>query len=197
MQITKSSPKRESVRLVWTDLEMSGLDPDRDKVLEAAFIITDGNLREIAASPSWVFHQPDSVLNEMDEWNRTTHAKTGLTEECRKSSLTEAAGEEEILSFLGAHVRRGESPMCGNSIGQDRRFMARHLPRVEAFFHYRNLDVSSFKIAAFLYMPAALNFSKGKSVHRGMDDIRDSIDEMRRYARALWPDISDIADPSK
>lgn len=188
MQITKQPPKREDVRLVWTDLEMSGLDPERDRVLEAAFIITDGNLREIAESPSWVFHCPDSVLDQMDDWNRRTHAKTGLIDLCRRSELTAAAGEEEILRFLGGHVRPGASPMCGNSIGQDRRFMARHLPRLEAHFHYRNLDVSSFKIAAFLYMPQALRPPKAESTHRAMDDIKDSIAEMRRYGRILWPD---------
>ena len=190
MQISKQQPKRDEIRLIWTDLEMSGLDPDRDKVLEAAFIITDGNLREIAESPSWAFYQPDSVLDGMDDWNRRTHGNTGLTARCRDSDLTTEEGEEKILKFLRQHVRPGESPMCGNSIGQDRRFMARHLPRTEAFFHYRNFDVSSFKIAAYMYMTEAL-FSppKAESTHRALDDIRDSIEEMRRYARLLWPNL--------
>ena len=189
MRITKQQPKREDIRLVWTDLEMSGLDPDRDTVLEAAFIITDGNLRELAESPSWAFHQPDSVLDNMDDWNRHTHAKSGLTARCRASSLTAEAGEEEILRFLRAHAKDGESPMCGNSIGQDRRFMARHLPRTEAFFHYRNFDVSTFKIAAYLYAKNAPIPKKSESLHRALDDIKDSIAEMRGYARLLWPEL--------
>ena len=165
---------------VWT--------PTPTKCLEAAFIITDGNLREIAESPSWVFHQPDSVLDNMDDWNKKTHSKTGLLELCRKSSLSETQGEEEILQFLREHAAPGMSPMCGNSIGQDRRFMVRHLPRVEAFFHYRNWDVSSFKMAVFLYQPETIPAKNKSSVHRGMDDIRDSIAEMRHYIKNLWPD---------
>lgn len=188
MKISKQEPKRENIRLIWTDLEMSGLDPDCDMVLEAAFIITDGNLREIAESPVWVFHQPDSVLDNMDDWNRSTHGKTGLIERVRASTLTTAAGTEEILEFLRAHLGAGESPMCGNSIGQDRRFMARQLPLVEAFFHYRNFDVSTFKMAAYLYMAHALIPQKVESSHQAMDDIRDSITEMRSYVRLLWPD---------
>lgn len=188
MRIAKREPKREDIRLIWTDLEMSGLNPDTDTVLEAAFVITDGNLRELAESPSWVFRQPDSVLDNMDDWNRHTHGNSGLIARCRESELTLAAGEDEILRFLREHVRAGESPMCGNSIGQDRRFMARHLPRVEEFFHYRNFDVSTFKIAVYLYMTSALAPKKSESRHRALDDIKDSIEEMRRYARLLWPD---------
>ena len=189
MHITKQPCSREEVRLIWTDLEMSGLEPDQDKVLEAAFIITDGNLREIAEAPPWVLHQPDSVLDNMDEWNTRTHTNSGLIGRCRASTLSEQDAEEQILAFLRQHVKPGESPMCGNSIGQDRRFMVRHLPQLEAFFHYRNFDVSTFKIAVHMYAPDAPTPQKSESRHQALDDIKDSIEEMRRYVRLLWPDI--------
>ncbi len=192
MHITKqSAPEREKIRLVWTDLEMSGLSPDSDKVLEAAFIITDGNLETIAEAPVWAVRQPDSVLNGMDDWNKRTHGDSGLTARCRESKLTEAAAESEILRFLREHAKPGDSPMCGNSICQDRRFMARHLPAVEAFFHYRNFDVSAVKIAAYLYATRAFHsWQKPTSRHQALDDIRDSIAEMKHYARFLRGDLA-------
>ncbi len=190
MHIAKQTPPppRETVRLIWTDLEMSGLNPDSDAVLEAAFIITDGNLEIVAEAPVWAIHQPDSVLDGMDDWNRRTHGESGLVARCRESQLTEAAVQKEILQFLLLHAKAGESPMCGNSICQDRRFMARCLPAVEAFFHYRNFDVSTLKIAARLYAPEILRaWEKPPSRHQALDDIKDSIDEMRYYARHFWP----------
>lgn len=183
MQITKQSPAPPpaEVRLIWSDLEMSGLEPATDEILEAAFVITDGKLETIAESV-WVLHHPDSVLDGMDDWNRRTHGNSGLIERCRNSTLTVAAAEEEILKFLRAHVREGESPICGNSICQDRRFIARHMPKLEAFFHYRNFDVTSLKIASYLFAPKAFEeWEKPESHHRGLDDIHDSIKEMRHY----------------
>lgn len=190
MLISKQSPppEREKIRLIWTDLEMSGLDPETDVVLEAAFIITDGNFTIIAESEPWVIYQPDSVLNGMDDWNRRTHGASGLIDRCRASSLSAAAAEQEILRFLRQHIEAGESPMCGNSICQDRRFMARELPELERFFHYRNLDVSALKIIVYLLAPEVLqSWSKPPSQHQALADIRDSINEMRHYARHLLP----------
>ena len=186
----KSAPEREKIRLVWTDLEMSGLDPDSDKVLEAAFIITDGNLDTIAEAPVWVIYQPDSVLDGMDSWNKRTHGDSGLIERCRHSTLSEERAQQEMLAFLQQHAKFGESPMCGNSICQDRRFMARHLPKVEAFFHYRNFDVSAVKIAAYLYANKAFqSWDKPQSRHQALDDIRDSIAEMKHYARCFGGEL--------
>ena len=195
MIITKQLPfpARESVRLIWVDMEMSGLEPMADAVLEVAAIITDGNLRIIDEAPPWAVMQPAFILDNMDEWNAKTHGESGLIERCRHSTLTAAAVEEQVLAFLSRHAKAGSSPMCGNSICQDRRFMARHLPRLEAFFHYRNFDVSAFKIAMHLYAPEKLHArKKSESSHQALDDIRDSIDEMRYYAQYLWSDINFI-----
>lgn len=190
MKITKNTaPDRAKTRLIWTDLEMSGLNPEADKVLEAAFIITDGGLNIVAEAEPWAIAQPDAVLDGMDDWNRRTHGESGLVDRCRASKLSEEAASAEIIAFLEKHTARGESPMCGNSICQDRRFMVRHLPKVEEFFHYRNFDVSSFKIAMHLYAPTVLDsFAKPESAHQALSDIRDSIDEMRFYLNHFFPD---------
>ena len=181
--------ERKKIRLIWTDMEMSGLDPDSDVVLEAAFVVTDGNLDTVAEAPVWVLHQPDSVLDNMDEWNRRVHGNSGLVARCRESTLDAAAATTAILQFLGRHTGRGQSPMCGNSICQDRRFMARHLPKVEDFFHYRNFDVSAFKIALHLYNSEVMqSWKKPPSRHQAIDDIHDSIAEMRHYIKHLWSD---------
>ena len=186
MPITKKS--REQIRLIWVDLEMSGLNPDHDTVLEAAFVITDADLNITTEAATWVIHQPDAVLENMDKWNTRTHNHSGLVDECRASSLTLAAAEREILRFLKKHVKQDASPMCGNSICQDRRFMARCLPRVERFFHYRNFDVSSFKIAASLFAPKVLEkLKKPSSSHRACDDILASVAEMRNYVNEILP----------
>ena len=188
MRIAKHtpSPPMSEVRLIWLDLEMSGLEPDTDKILEAAFVITDGDLNSIAESV-WVLHHPDSIFDGMDEWNRRTHNHSGLIERCRNSALTAEAAEEEILTFLRTHAREGGSPMCGNSICQDRRFLAHHMPKLEAFFHYRNFDVTSLKIAAYLYAPKIFEeWDKPPSRHRGLDDVHDSIKEFRHYHDHLF-----------
>ncbi len=174
--------KLEKVRLVWVDLEMSGLLPLHDVILEAAFIITDGNLNTIVESETWAVHQPDTILNHMDKWNTEVHGRSGLTERCRESTVDTAQCERSILKFLKKYVEAGRSPICGNSICQDRRFLAQHMPKVEKFFHYRNFDVSSFKIAAQLFHPK-LTKSKNddKDAHQALHDIRESILEMRFY----------------
>jgi oligoribonuclease len=167
--------------LVWVDMEMSGLDPDRDRVLELAMIVTDGALEVVAESPVLVVHQSAAVLEAMDEWNRSTHGKSGLTARVRASTLDERAVEEQALAFVAAHVAARVSPMCGNSVCQDRRFMARHLPRLEAWFHYRNLDVSTLKELARRWKPevAAAFVKAGR--HEALADIRESIGELRHY----------------
>lgn len=174
------------MRLVWTDLEMSGLSPKRDVILEAAFIITDGDFNTIAESDSWAVSQPDFVLDHMDKWNTETHTKSGLIERCRQATMNVGKCEQAIIKFLKKHAESGRSPMCGNSICQDRRFFAAHMPKVEKFFHYRNFDVSTFKIAAQLFHPH-LAKTKGddEDAHQALHDVRESILEMRFYLAKL------------
>lgn len=174
-------------RLIWIDLEMSGLLPDKDRILEVAMILTDDKLKVVAESPSWAVRQTPELLEGMDEWNRRTHEKSGLMKRCLESSLDEKAVEELSLDFLREHkVPEGKSPMCGNSICQDRRFLYAHMPRFEAFFHYRNFDVSSVKMAAQLKDPK-LMFHK-RAAHTAAADIRESIDEMQYYLRHMLSD---------
>ena len=167
--------------LIWVDMEMTGLDPDRDRVLEIATVITSSDLEILAEGPVIAVHQSDDVLAAMDEWNTTHHERSGLTARVRASSCDEAVAAEQTLAFLAEWVPRGASPMCGNSICQDRRFMARHLPELERWFHYRNLDVSSLKILAQRWRPdIAAGFSKS-GAHLALDDILESIAELRHY----------------
>lgn len=174
-------------RLIWIDLEMSGLQPEQDVILEAAIIITDVQLNPLLEWEPWVIHQPDSVLDGMDKWNTRTHGDSGLIDRCRASTLSVAAAERAILKALGKHLSAQSSPMCGNSICQDRRFLAKHMPKLEAFFHYRNFDVSAFKIAAQLYYPHLADEVKSQksSSHQALDDIRASIDEMKFYRQRM------------
>ncbi len=167
--------------LIWVDMEMSGLNPDTDKVLEVAIVVTDTHLNTVAAAPVLVVHQNDAVLDAMDTWNKATHAKSGLIERVKASSLPEADVEGRMVEFLQQHVPPGVSPMCGNSVHQDRRFMVRHLPRLEAFFHYRNLDVSTLKELVKRWKPElAAGFAKhGK--HEALADIYESIEELKYY----------------
>jgi len=171
----------EADRLIWIDLEMTGLDTGNDSIIEIATIVTDAKLEVIAEGPVIAIHQPDEVLAGMDEWNTRQHTGSRLVQRVRDSSHTVADAERMTLEFLQDLVASGASPMCGNSICQDRRFMAREMPRLEAYFHYRNLDVSTLKILAGLWAPAiAAGFSKDSS-HLALDDIRDSIAELRHY----------------
>ena len=167
--------------LIWVDMEMSGLNPDTDKVLEVAIVVTDTHLNTAAEAPVLVVHQDDAVLGAMDSWNKAAHAKSGLVERVKASSLREADIESRMVEFLRQHVPPGVSPMCGNSVHQDRRFMVRHLPRLEAFFHYRNLDVSTLKELVKRWKPElAAGFTKhGK--HEALADIYESIEELKYY----------------
>jgi oligoribonuclease len=167
--------------LVWIDMEMTGLSPDNDRVIEVAVVITDSELETVAESPSLVVHQPDSVLDGMDAWNKSTHAKSGLIERVKASTLTEAVVEAQMLEFLNEYVPANNSPMCGNSICQDRRFLARWMPQLEAWFHYRNLDVSTLKELAKRWKPEVALGIKKHGKHEALADIYESISEMRHY----------------
>ncbi len=175
-------------RLVWIDLEMTGLDPQNDVIIEIATIVTDADLKVIAEGPSIVIHQPDERLDGMDEWNTRQHGQSGLTERVRQSTVDTAAAEASTLAFLQKHLQKGESPMCGSSICQDRRFLANYMPTLEAFFHYRNLDVSTIKELARRWYPSVLDGLKKSSSHLALDDIKDSIEELRYYRGKLFRD---------
>jgi oligoribonuclease len=167
--------------LIWLDMEMSGLLPDSDVILEVAMVITDQHLNVVAESPVLVVHQPDPILDSMDDWNKKHHGKSGLIERVKESSHSVAEVEELMLAFVKKYVPKGKSPMCGNSICQDRRFMARYMPRLEAYFHYRNLDVTVFKELAKRWRPVLYNGFKKVSRHEALSDIYESIDELKYY----------------
>lgn len=166
---------------IWVDMEMTGLDPDNDRVIEIATIVTDSDLNTLAEGPVIAIHQPEAALDAMDEWNTTHHGNSGLCDRVRSSSIDEAEASRLTISFLESWVPAGASPMCGNSICQDRRFMARHLPELERYFHYRNLDVSTLKILAKRWRPDVAAGLQKRAVHLALEDIRDSIDELRHY----------------
>jgi len=168
-------------RLVWVDLEMTGLNTETDRIIEVAAIVTDANLEVLAESAAYAVHQPDLVLDGMDQWNKSTHGRSGLIERVRASTLTEADVQQAMLDFLRPWVPAGKTPMCGNSICQDRRFLARHMPELEAWFHYRNLDVSTLKELCKRWKPAVAKSFVKRSAHTALADIRESIDELRHY----------------
>jgi oligoribonuclease len=171
--------------LIWVDLEMTGLQPDADRIIEMAVLVTDSQLQLVAEGPVLVVHQPDEVLGAMDSWNKGTHAKSGLIERVRASTLSEAQAEAQILAFLARHVPANASPMCGNSICQDRRFLARWMPRLEGYFHYRNLDVSTLKELVRRWKPeAGKGFSK-EGKHEALADILESIEELKYYRKTV------------
>jgi len=167
--------------LVWIDMEMTGLDPDRDRVIELAAIVTDPNLNVLAEGPVFAIHQSDEVLDAMDAWNKGTHGKSGLITRVRESGWNEVEAERYLLDFLLPWVPEGKSPLCGNSIGQDRRVMARYMPRLERFFHYRNLDVSTLKELCRRWRPKLAKGFEKRSAHTALADIHESIDELKYY----------------
>ncbi|MGE0310914.1 MAG: oligoribonuclease [Lautropia sp.] len=170
-------------------MEMTGLSPDVDRIIEIAVVVTDANLEVLAEGPVFAIHQPDDVLDAMDTWNTATHARSGLTARVRASRVSEAHAQAQLLDFLSDWLGPGKSPMCGNSICQDRRFMARHMPELEAWFHYRNLDVSTIKELCKRWAPGVAKSFAKRSAHTALADIIESIDELRHYrAHFLRPD---------
>jgi oligoribonuclease len=176
----------KSMNLIWIDLEMTGLDTVNDQIIEIATIVTDQDLNEIAVGPELAVGQPKTVLDAMDEWNTRQHGESGLTTRVLESELSMQQAESQTLEFLAMHVNAGASPMCGNSICQDRRFLARQMPALEEFFHYRNLDVSTLKILAQRWAPQVAKGYTKESSHRALDDIRDSIAELVYYRGAFF-----------
>ena len=169
------------MNLIWVDLEMTGLDPETDRIIEVAVVVTDANLNVLAEGPVYAIHQSDTVLNGMDAWNKGTHGKSGLIERVKASNITEAMAEDALIDFLIDYVPKGKSPMCGNTICQDRRFMAKTMPKLEAFFHYRNLDVSTLKELARRWKPELIDGFKKLQKHTALADIMESIDELKYY----------------
>jgi oligoribonuclease len=179
-----SLPKQDD-NLIWIDLEMTGLSPERDRIIELAVVVTDAQVTTRVEGPVFAIHQSDAVLDAMDAWNKGTHGKSGLTDRVRASAIDEAAAAAQTIAWLEQVVPAGKSPMCGNTICQDRRFLANHMPSLEAFFHYRNLDVSTLKELARRWKPAALEGIKKAQAHTALADVHESIDELLHYRRTL------------
>ncbi|MBB3184727.1 oligoribonuclease [Halomonas fontilapidosi] len=182
---TSDSQDTRRQRLVWIDLEMTGLDPNRERIIEVATLVTDSELNIIAEGPVIAVHQSDTLLGAMDDWNTRTHGDSGLVKRVKQSTVDTAEAERQTLAFLKAHVEPGTSPMCGNSIHQDRRFLEREMPELLAFFHYRNLDVSTLKELAKRWNPGALVGFQKRNVHLAMEDIKESIAELAHYRRTF------------
>jgi oligoribonuclease len=174
---------QDASRLIWIDMEMTGLKPDSDRIIEVALVITDGELNTVAEAPVWVVHQADEVLDAMDSWNKGTHGRSGLIEKVRTSVHDEATVEAQALAFLQEHVPSKASPMCGNSICQDRRFLARHMPLLEDYFHYRNLDVSTLKELVRRWKPDLMKGVPKEGKHEALADVHESIMELTYYRR--------------
>lgn len=172
---------QDNNNLIWVDMEMTGLNPDTDRIIEVALVVTDSQLNTIAEGPVLVVHQPNEILDGMDKWNKSTHAKSGLIDKVKASRLNEAEVETQMIEFLKLHIPTGISPMCGNSICQDRRFMVRSMPQLEAYFHYRNLDVSTLKELVKRWKPGIAAGLTKESKHEALADIYDSINELKYY----------------
>ena len=172
---------RDADNLIWIDLEMTGLNTETDRIIEIATVITDKHLNELGQGPVFAIHQPEHVLNAMDDWNRKQHGGSGLSARVRASTVTVAEAEQRTIEFVSRFVGPGKSPMCGNSICQDRRFLARAMPKLERYFHYRNLDVSTLKELARRWAPSVFDGMKKSSTHLALDDIRESIEELKYY----------------
>ncbi|HUH60436.1 MAG TPA: oligoribonuclease [Candidimonas sp.] len=168
-------------RLVWLDMEMTGLDPEKERIIEVAVVITEADLTFVAEGPVLVIHQSDALLEAMDKWNQSTHGKSGLIDKVKASTISEEQAEEQLLAFLAGYVPAGKSPMCGNTIGQDRRFMVKYMPRLEEYFHYRNLDVSTLKELSLRWKPEVYKSFVKKSRHEALADIYESIEELKHY----------------
>lgn len=171
----------QDMRLVWLDMEMTGLDPEKERIIEVAVVVTEPDLTVVAEGPVLVIHQSDALLQAMDKWNQSTHSKSGLIDRVRVSTLNEDEAQAQLIAFLKEHVPAGKSPLCGNSVSQDRRFMYKYMPNLEQFFHYRTVDVSTIKELARRWNPSLLKGFEKKSRHEALADIYESIDELRYY----------------
>lgn len=178
---TPATLAKSDQNLVWLDCEMTGLDPERDRIIEIAVVITGPDLQPRIEGPVIAVHQSDAQLDLMDSWNKNTHGKSGLTDKVRASTIGEAEAERQVLEFIGRYVPKQASPMCGNSIGQDRRFLVKYMPTLEAWFHYRNLDVSTLKELARRWRPDVCNAFKKRQLHTALADVHESIDELAHY----------------
>ena len=176
-----SGLQKSDKNLVWLDCEMTGLVPDVDRIIEIAVIVTDADLGNRVEGPVFAIHQSNEQLDKMDAWNRGTHGKSGLIDKVKASTITEAQAETQLLAFLSQYVPASASPMCGNSIGQDRRFLVKYMPKLEAFFHYRNLDVSTLKELAKRWKPSVAESFKKQQKHTALADVHESIDELAHY----------------
>ena len=185
---------KNNQHLIWIDLEMTGLSPERDRIIEIATVVTDAHLNILAEGPMLAIHQSDASINGMDAWNTKQHHGSGLVRRVRESVLTESAAEQETLAFLRTYLDKGKSPMCGNSICQDRRFLCNYMPELADFFHYRNLDVSTLKELAMRWHPSLLKGVKKHSKHLALEDIKDSIDELVYYRQHFMQLPTDATD---
>ena len=183
--MTDTTLTKSNDNLIWVDMEMTGLLPDTDRIIEVAVVITDPQLTIRVEGPVFAIHQSDATLDGMDAWNKGTHGRSGLIDRVKASTVTEAQAESELIEWMSQYVPKGKSPMCGNSICQDRRFMARTMPRLEEFFHYRNLDVSTLKELAKRWKPSALEGLKKAGNHTALADVQESIDELVHYRTTL------------
>jgi oligoribonuclease len=181
MADTEPLLKKSDQNLVWLDCEMTGLDPDKERIIEVAVVVTGPQLTPRIEGPVLVIHQPDELLDQMDAWNKGTHGRSGLIDKVKASSVTEADAEKELLAFLSKYLPKGTSPLCGNTIGQDRRFLVKYMPKLEAFFHYRNIDVSTFKELAKRWRPEVYSAFKKQQSHTALADVHESIDELEYY----------------
>lgn len=175
------SLSKSDLNMVWLDCEMTGLDPEVERIIEIAVIVTCPHLQTRIEGPVFAIYQTDAVLNQMDAWNKGTHGKSGLVDRVKASDIKEADAEDQLISFLSAYVPKGTSPLCGNSIGQDRRFLVKYMPKLEAFFHYRNVDVSTFKELAKRWRPDVYSSFKKQQKHTALADVHESIDELVHY----------------